>query len=119
MDAKRDSETEERRKAAWIGQSVLVKGDVVSTGDLIIDGQIEGTIKIGEHNLTIGQGATVIADLTAGVVSISGKVKGNVTGLTAVALRATGSVEGNIAAPKFVMEDGAALRGRVDAGGKK
>jgi hypothetical protein len=47
--------SEERRKAAWIGGSVLVKGDVVSHEDLVIDGQVQGTIELGllipQHNV--------------------------------------------------------------------
>ena len=108
---------DERRLAAWIGKSILVKGDVVSTGDLIIDGQVQGTIELGDHNLTIGSGAAVVADLVAGSITISGAVTGNVTGHARVELRVTGSVSGDIRAPRFVMEDGAVLLGKVDTGG--
>jgi cytoskeletal protein CcmA (bactofilin family) len=109
---------EERRKAAWIGGSILVKGDVVSTEDLVIDGQVQGTIELGDHSLTIGQGASVVADLVARNVTISGQVKGNVIGSGKVELKATAKVEGDINAPKFVMEEGAALSGKVDTGKK-
>lgn len=107
---------EERRRANWIGGSILVKGDVVSTGDLVIDGQVQGTIELGDHSLTIGEAASVVADLVAKSVSISGKVKGNVLSTGRVELRKTASVEGDITSPKVLMEDGAALRGRVDTG---
>jgi cytoskeletal protein CcmA (bactofilin family) len=110
---------EERRRAAWIGGSVLVKGAVVSTEDLIIDGQVEGTIELGNHSLTIGSGATVVADLVAKSVSISGTVKGNVMGNAKVELKSTAKVEGDIIAPKFAMDDGALLVGKVDTGTKK
>jgi cytoskeletal protein CcmA (bactofilin family) len=107
---------EERRKAAWIGGSILVKGDVVSTEDLVIDGQVQGTIELGDHSLVIGQRASVVADLVAKMVTISGEVKGNVIGSGRVELKAGARVEGDITAPKFVMEDGAALSGKVDTG---
>jgi len=110
---------DERRKAAWIGGSILVKGDVVSTEDLVIDGQVQGTIELGDHSLIIGQGASVVADLVAKSVTISGQVKGNVIGAAAVELKSTAKVEGDITAPKFLMEDGAALSGKVDTGSKK
>jgi cytoskeletal protein CcmA (bactofilin family) len=109
----------ERRKAAWISKAVLVKGDIVSTEDLVIDGKVEGTIELGDHSLTIGPDASVTADLVAKSVSISGNVKGDVTGNSSVELRSTGVVEGDIKAPRFVMEDGALLRGKVDAAGKR
>src|SRR3954466_5121762 len=79
--------SEERRKAAWIGGSVLVKGDVVSHEDLVIDGQVQGTIELGDHSLVIGSGASVVADLVAKSVTISGKVTGNVIGVTRVELK--------------------------------
>jgi cytoskeletal protein CcmA (bactofilin family) len=110
---------EERRRANWIGESVRVKGEVVSTGDLIIDGQVEGTIDLGDHTLTIGDTASVVADLTAKAVTISGKVKGNVLSAGRVELKKTAHVEGDITAPKLVMEDGAALSGKVDTGDRK
>src|SRR3954464_15472071 len=110
---------DERRKAAWIGGSILVKGDVVSTEDLMIDGQVQGTIELGDHSLTIGPGATIVADLVAKDVTISGKVQGNVMGSAKVELKSTGKVEGDITAPKFVMEDGAGLSGKVDTGPRK
>jgi cytoskeletal protein CcmA (bactofilin family) len=109
---------EERRRASWIGESILVKGDVVSTGDLVIDGKVEGTIALGDHSLTIGERAAVTADLKAKAVIISGKVKGNVVSAGKVELKKTANVEGDITAPKFAMEDGAVLSGKIDTGKK-
>ena len=109
---------DERRRAAWIGGSVIVKGDVTSTMDLVIDGQVEGKIEIGDHNLTIGADASVTADLVAKSVTISGKVKGDVLSAGKVELKSSASVEGDITAPKLVMEDGASLSGKVDTGTK-
>ena len=109
---------EERRKSAWIGSSVIVTGDVNSTEDLVIDGEVHGTIRIGDHNLTIGSGATVVADLAARAIVVSGKVKGSVTGSTRVELKSSAKVEGDITAPKLVLEDGASLMGKVDTGKK-
>ena len=119
MDTKRDSSVEERRLSAWIGDALLVRGDVVSTRDLVIHGRVEGTIDLGENSLTIGPGASVVADLVAKSVTISGEVRGNVTAMATVALLASGSVEGDVTTPQLIMEDGAILRGRVDVDGSK
>lgn len=110
---------EERRKAAWIGGSIIVTGNVVATEDLVIDGQIHGTIELGDHSLAIGQGAVVTANLAAKIITISGTVKGNVIGNAKVELKSTAKVEGDIKAPKFQMEDGAALVGKVDTGNRR
>ncbi len=110
---------EERRRASWISGSILVRGDVVSTEDLVIDGQVQGTIELGDHSLTIGPGASVVADLAAKVITVSGTVVGNVVGAARVELKGTASIEGDVVAPPFVMEEGATLRGKVDTGNRR
>lgn len=106
----------ERRVMAWIGKAVRVEGKVISEEDLTIDGDVEGSIELGGHTLTIGEEARVRADLLAKTVTISGRVSGNVKAVEKVDLRATGSVDGNITAPRFVMADGATVLGKVQAG---
>ena len=48
---------DERRVMAWIGQGVIVEGKITSVQDLRIDGQVEGTIEVGNHGLILGAGA--------------------------------------------------------------
>jgi len=110
---------DERRMNAWVGRALTVQGRIISSQDLTIDGVVEGTIELGNHGLTIGAGATIKADLVARTVTISGAVTGNVTAAERVELRATGSVDGNIAAPRLVMAEGAVVRGKVEARGGK
>jgi cytoskeletal protein CcmA (bactofilin family) len=106
----------ERRVAAWIGKAVRVEGKVISAEDLTIDGQVEGSIELGGRSLTIGPTATIKADLVARAITVSGSVIGNVRATEKVDLRATGSVEGDISTPRFAMADGAAVKGKVEAG---
>ena len=110
---------DERRVAAWIGRALRIEGRIVSDENLTIDGQIEGTIEVGNHNLTIGSGATVKAHLTARTISVSGTVNGNLTATEAIALQASASVNGDIVAPRLAMADGATVKGKVEAGKKK
>src|ERR1700722_2052158 len=114
-----DALLDERRMAAWIGKSLVGRGKVVSTEDLTIDGRVEGAIELGDHSLTIGVGAAVEADLIAQRIIICGAVTGNVLANETVDLRATGSVDGDISTPRFVMAEGATIKGRVDASGRK
>ena len=106
----------ERRMVAWIGKAVRVEGKVISAEDLTIDGDVEGSIELGGHSLTIGSDARIKADLLAKTVIISGKVTGNVKAVEKIDLRATGSVDGDITAPRFVMAEGATVVGKVQAG---
>ena len=106
----------ERRTVAWIGKAVRVEGKVVSAEDLTIDGEVDGSIELSGHTLTIGQDARIKADLFAKTVTISGTVTGNVKAVEKIDLQPTGSVQGNISAPRFVMADGATVLGKVHAG---
>lgn len=106
----------ERRVAAWIGKAVRVEGKVISAEDLTIDGQVDGSIELGGHSLTIGPGATIKADLVARAITVAGSVIGNVRASDKVDLRATGSIEGDISTPRFVMAEGATVKGKVEAG---
>ena len=106
-----------RRLAGWIGRSIRVEGKVASTEDLTIDGHVKGSIQLGDHNLTIGPTATIKADLVAKNVTISGAVTGNVRAREQLHVRATGSVVGDIVAPRLVMAEGAVITGHVDVSG--
>src|SRR5437762_13399359 len=107
-----------RRVAAWIGKAITMKGDVVCSRDLTIDGVVEGTIEVGQHSLMIGVGASIKANLVGRVVTIGGAIRGNVTATEKVDLKATGSVQGDINTPRFAMAEGAVVRGRVQTGTK-
>src|SRR5438874_11498051 len=105
---------EERRVVAWVGQSVVFKGDLSSAEDMTIDGRVEGTIDVHDHGLIIGPHAQIHANIVAKTVTIRGAVKGSITASDKVMISETGSVEGDITCPRLALSDGAVLRGRVD-----
>jgi cytoskeletal protein CcmA (bactofilin family) len=108
---------DERRVTAWIGQGMVVEGRITSSQDLWIDGKVDGTIEVGHHTLTLGPGAAVRAALRARAIVISGTVIGDVTATERLDLQATGSVEGDIRAPRLAVADGAVIKGKIDTGG--
>jgi len=110
---------DERRVAAWIGRALRIEGRIVSEENLTIDGHVEGTIEVGNHNLTIGSGATVKADLSAKTIAVSGTVNGSLTATERIDLRDSASVFGDITTPRLVMNDGAVVKGKVQAGKRK
>lgn len=104
---------------AWVGKSVVFKGDLTSSEDMMIDGRVEGSIQIRDHTLTVGPDADIRANILARAVTVNGAVTGTITARDKVDIRQTGSVEGDIFSPRLAIADGALLRGRVDteAGG--
>jgi cytoskeletal protein CcmA (bactofilin family) len=107
---------DERRTVAWVGKSVIFKGDLISSEDMTIDGRVEGSIELRDHTLTIGPDADIRANIIARAVTIFGSVTGSINAANKVDIRETGSVEGDINSPKLAIADGAHLRGRVDTG---
>ena len=99
---------------ARLGKTVVIRGEVKGSEDLIIDGHVEGAITLAENRLTIGPNADVLADLSARDVLIQGRLKGNIVATGRVELRAGSAVEGDVRALRLAIEDNAVFRGKVD-----
>jgi cytoskeletal protein CcmA (bactofilin family) len=99
---------------ARIGKTVVIRGELKGSEDLIVDGQLEGTVSLSEGKLTIGPNAQVAADLTAKDVLIMGRLQGNIVASGRVELRAGSVVEGDVRAMRLAVEDNAVFRGKVD-----
>jgi cytoskeletal protein CcmA (bactofilin family) len=110
---------EERRVVAWVGKSVIFKGTLISSEDMTIDGQVEGTIEIRDQGLTIGPDADIRADIVARNVTIYGTVVGNIRASAKIDIQVTGRIDGDLNSPRIVLADGALVRGRVNTLGQQ
>jgi cytoskeletal protein CcmA (bactofilin family) len=97
-----------------IGKSVVIKGELNGSEDLTIEGQVEGTIQLRDHVLTIGANGRIKAQVFAKAVIVLGEVTGNVTASEKVDIRDNGSVDGDIISPRVAIAEGAHFRGSVD-----
>ena len=97
-----------------IGKSVVIKGELNGSEDLTIEGQVEGTIQLRDHILTIGANGKIKAQIFAKAVIVLGTVNGNVTATEKIDIRDNGSVDGDIAAPRVAIAEGAHFRGSID-----
>jgi cytoskeletal protein CcmA (bactofilin family) len=105
---------EERRLVAWVGKAVVFQGILTSSEDLTLDGSVDGTIKIPAHALTLGPDSQVRADIDARSVTIHGRVVGTIIASERVIVYASGSVEGDITAPRVAIAEGAVVQGHVE-----
>ncbi|MDH5798001.1 MAG: polymer-forming cytoskeletal protein [Paracoccaceae bacterium] len=96
--------------ASSLSSDLIVKGNMKSTGDIQIEGTVEGDIRA--HLLTIGEGATVKGECVADDVVVNGRVIGRVRGLK-VRLTSTARVEGDIIHKTIAIESGAHFEGSV------
>lgn len=113
MDNYRPGE-QNRTDVAHIGKSVMIKGELSGSEDLYLDGEVEGSIELHDHNLTVGPNGRVKANINAKEVIIQGKVDGNITGSERVELRKSGVLVGDIVTQRIVIEDGAYFKGGID-----
>jgi cytoskeletal protein CcmA (bactofilin family) len=97
-----------------IGKSVVIKGELNGSEDLTIEGQVEGTIQLRDHVLTIGPNGRIKAQIFAKAVIVLGEVTGNIAASEKVDIRDNGSVDGDIVSPRVAIAEGAHFRGSVD-----
>lgn len=109
-----DSGQRLERDIVNIGKSVVIKGELNGSEDLTIEGQVEGTIELREHVLTIGPNGKIKAQVFAKAVIVLGQVHGNIAASEKVDIRDNGSVEGDIISPRVAIAEGAHFRGSVD-----
>jgi len=104
------------RTAACISQGIKIKGEVTGSEDLFVDGVVDGKLNLANGSLTIGPNGHVKADVHAREVIVRGKIEGKVTGRDRVQLWSTGQIMGEVQTDRLAIEDGASLRGKVEAG---
>ena len=105
---------ESRTDIAHIGKSVVIKGELSGSEDLYLDGEVEGSIELRDHSLTVGPNGHIRANINAKEVIVQGKVEGNIVGTERVELRKSAVQVGDIATQRIVIEDGAYFKGGID-----
>ncbi len=103
---------------ANIGKSITLKGDLSGNEDLVIEGHIEGRVDLPSNQLTIGANGSCSAEVHAKTVVVIGKVNGNVIATERIEIQATGLVNGDVSAPKLIVQEGAVVNGSIEMGNK-
>src|SRR5438105_11543519 len=101
-------------EVAHIGKSVLIKGELSGSEDLYLDGEVEGSIELKQHSMTVGPHGRVKANVHAREVVVHGKIDGNVQGDEKVELKKSAILMGDISTQRIVIEDGAYFKGAID-----
>lgn len=112
--APRPAEPEPTRGVATIGKSVVIKGQISSHEDLYLDGEMEGTVEVPEHRLTIGPHGKIQAGIKAREVVILGAAQGDIEASDKIDIRKDARLVGDIKTGRIVIEDGAYFKGSID-----
>ena len=98
---------------ARFGSSLFLKGELSGEEDLVIEGRFKGKINLGDHNILVGQGGDVNADIHVKNITINGSVSGNIYAAGKVFISKEGKMKGDINAPIISIMDGAQFKGGI------
>src|SRR6266478_8384164 len=99
---------------ASIGKSIVINGELSGSEDLTIEGRVDGKIELRDHVLTVGSNGRIKAQVSAKAIVVLGQVTGNLNATEKVDIKESGSVEGDIVAPRVAIADGSHFRGSID-----
>ncbi len=98
---------------ATIGKSIIIKGDLSGDEDLIIEGKVEGRVQLPNNEITVGADGRITADIEAKSIIVIGQTAGNLNASQRVEVQSTATVEGDINAPKLLIQEGAVVNGSI------
>lgn len=94
-----------------------IVGVIGGTAEILVEGEVEGDIEL-ERNVVVGRSGKVTGNIVARSARIAGQLIGNVSGHERVELVASASLEGDVAAPRVVIAEGAFFKGNIQMSGK-
>ena len=104
------------KAAACVSQGIKIKGELTGSEDLFIDGVVDGKVTLSNSTLTVGPNATVKAEIIAKELVVRGRAEGKFTASERVQIWHTARVEGDIKSERISIEEGAEMRGKLEAG---
>ncbi|MEA2562636.1 MAG: hypothetical protein QOH06_4140 [Acidobacteriota bacterium] len=107
----------QQRRITHIAPGSRVQGQLSGPTELLVEGEVEGEIRV-DSTVMIGTEGVVQGPVTAHVVRIGGRVFGNVTASDRIEVAPSGSLEGDAAAPRIIIAEGAFFKGRVEMTGE-
>ena len=107
----------QHEQVSILGPTLRFKGELHADEDLMIHGQIEGSITHSQR-LTVCRDGRVKADIHGSVIAVEGHVEGDLEGSTSVAIMDTGHLKGDVRAPSVSIVDGASVNGSVTMNAK-
>jgi len=108
----------QRRRITHVAPGTRIRGEVMGASELLVEGEIEWEVRV-DSVVVVGAEGTVQGPIAAQVVRVGGRVSGSVAARERVEVSPSGSVEGDIAAPRVVIAEGAFFKGRIEMTGEK
>jgi cytoskeletal protein CcmA (bactofilin family) len=97
-----------------ISRSLMISGELESDEDILIDGCVRGHVRVHGGDVTIGETATVEADIRGARVLVRGNLTGSITATGRIEIQRQATVRGSLSAKLVVLADGAHFDGGID-----
>jgi cytoskeletal protein CcmA (bactofilin family) len=96
------------------GQSIVIKGDITGSEDLVVAGRVEGSITLNGRVLTLAAGSHVFGEIKAGTVVLSGTIEGTVEAKERLDIKSTALVDGKLNTARLLVADGSQITAKVE-----
>jgi len=96
-----------------IARPTRIEGKLLGSGEILVDGTVHGEID-SQGRVRIGEHGKIEADVHARTVEVAGTVRGHIIGDERIILEPSATVDGDITAPRILIQDGATFRGQVN-----
>jgi cytoskeletal protein CcmA (bactofilin family) len=103
-----------RPASTVVSAGLRIKGHVSGNEDMLVEGLVEGPIQLGDGVLTVGATGKITSDVLAREVIVCGKLEGNITARDRIQIKDVGSVVGDLATGRIIIEDCANLKGSIE-----
>src|ERR1700733_5949348 len=98
----------------YVGTGLRIKGELSGNEDLLVDGTVEGPIRLADHKLTVGLSGKLASDVVAREIIVHGSVTGNLRASERIEIMKNGSVVGDLTTARILIEDGASFKGSIE-----
>ena len=107
----------DKKKVSVLGPTLKFKGELTASEDLLIQGQVEGSLT-HSSKLTIGPEGVINANVKADFIAVEGSVTGDLVATSSVVVTESSKIDGNIYSPTVTLREGAKFNGKIDMSGR-
>ncbi len=111
----KSSPEQDAKNINLISKGTKIAGDIVSEGDIRIDGYLKGNIK-SKGRLVVGESGAIEGEIECANVEVAGKVKGKISASELLTMKSTAMVSGEITTSKLAVEPGSLFSGTCRMG---
>jgi cytoskeletal protein CcmA (bactofilin family) len=105
---------EQFRHGSRVTAGLHIKGEITGNEDLVVEGKVDGPIRLTDRTLSVERGGNVTGSVLAREVVVEGKVAGSLQTSDRLEIKSNGSVVGDVVTSRIIIDDGAFYQGSIE-----